>query len=169
MAFFQAAESKTKVNLFYPIQRVYIQSILPCIVFFPTFAAVVLPTRVNRVLLPCLIASLKTFSSGRTIEEWQREQSQPLLQPVLQDHERQAVNELLQYLESSPLSVCLVQRAWISLALDRPDSSFFEGEPLRVLRTLSFSDHPELQKSAALAFAEVTERRPFLSLLGFAM
>ena len=33
-------------------------------------------------------------------EEWHREQSQPLLKPALQDHERQAVNELLQYLES---------------------------------------------------------------------
>ncbi|CAO3642010.1 unnamed protein product [Cunninghamella echinulata] len=37
-------------------------------------------------------------------------------------------------------------------------TNFFEGEPLRPLSTLAYSDNVDLQRSAALAFAEITEK-----------
>lgn len=59
---------------------------------------------------------------------------------------------------------------------DRISTNFFEGSPLRALKTLSFSDNVDLQRSAALAFAEITEKEvrpverdtldPILFLLG---
>ncbi|OMH83423.1 Vacuolar protein 8 [Zancudomyces culisetae] len=55
------------------------------------------------------------------------------------DMERQAVNQLIQYFEN------------------RADVNFYEGEPLRALSTLAYSGHIELQKSAAIAFSEVSE------------
>ncbi|WFD41432.1 Vacuolar protein 8 [Malassezia psittaci] len=42
--------------------------------------------------------------------------------------------------------------------VDRSETDFFAGEPLRALSTLSFSDNVDLQRSAALAFAEITEK-----------
>lgn len=48
---------------------------------------------------------------------------------------------------------------WLSIfSLDRAETNFFEGDPLRALSTLAFSDNVELQRSAALAFAEITEK-----------
>lgn len=44
------------------------------------------------------------------------------------------------------------------LFLDRSDTNFFEGEPLQALSTLAYSDNVDLQRSAALAFAEITEK-----------
>jgi vacuolar protein 8 len=41
---------------------------------------------------------------------------------------------------------------------DRSETNFFAGEPLRALTTLSFSENVDLQRSAALAFAEITEK-----------
>lgn len=41
---------------------------------------------------------------------------------------------------------------------DRSETDFFTGDPLRSLSTLSFSDNVDLQRSAALAFAEITEK-----------
>ncbi|MBE3046420.1 hypothetical protein IMZ48_28590 [Candidatus Bathyarchaeota archaeon] len=35
---------------------------------------------------------------------------------------------------------------------------FFSGEPLRALSTLVYSDNIDLQRSASLTFAEITER-----------
>ncbi|KWU42948.1 putative VAC8-vacuolar membrane protein required for the cytoplasm-to-vacuole targeting [Rhodotorula sp. JG-1b] len=61
-------------------------------------------------------------------------------EPLLLDNEREAVADLLQYLEN------------------RQDTNFFTGEPLRALSTLSYSDNVDLQRSAALAFAEITEK-----------
>ncbi|KAL1916339.1 uncharacterized protein VTP21DRAFT_5956 [Calcarisporiella thermophila] len=61
-------------------------------------------------------------------------------EPLLQENEREAVADLLQYLEN------------------RDQTNFFEGEPLRALSTLAFSDNVDLQRSAALAFAEITEK-----------
>ncbi|CAJ0625761.1 12172_t:CDS:10, partial [Entrophospora sp. SA101] len=55
-------------------------------------------------------------------------------------NEREAVADLLTYLEN------------------RAETNFFEGDPLRALSTLAFSDNVELQRSAALAFAEITEK-----------
>ncbi|RMZ76892.1 hypothetical protein DV738_g4742, partial [Chaetothyriales sp. CBS 135597] len=63
-----------------------------------------------------------------------------LNEPALADSEREAVADLLQYLEN------------------RAETDFFSGEPLRALSTLVYSDNVELQRSASLTFAEITER-----------
>jgi hypothetical protein len=42
--------------------------------------------------------------------------------------------------------------------IDRTTTNFFSGAPLSALTTLSFSDNVDLQRSAALAFAEITEK-----------
>lgn len=63
-----------------------------------------------------------------------------LYEPVLQDSEREAVSDLLGYLEN------------------RSEVDFFTGEPLRALSTLVYSDNVDLQRSASLTFAEITER-----------
>ena len=44
----------------------------------------------------------------------------------------------------------------------RGETDFFSGEPLRALSTLVFSDNVDLQRSASLTFAEITERGTFL-------
>ncbi|EPQ64074.1 Bgt-2743, partial [Blumeria graminis f. sp. tritici] len=61
-------------------------------------------------------------------------------EPVLAESEREAVADLLQYLEN------------------RGETDFFSGEPLQALSTLVFSDNVDLQRSASLTFAEITER-----------
>ncbi|KAI5124608.1 hypothetical protein M0805_004218 [Coniferiporia weirii] len=61
-------------------------------------------------------------------------------EPLLLENEREAVADLLQYLEN------------------RTTTNFFTGSPLAALTTLSFSDNVDLQRSAALAFAEITEK-----------
>ncbi|KAI8054809.1 putative vacuolar protein 8 [Thamnidium elegans] len=63
-----------------------------------------------------------------------------LYEPLLQESEREAITGLLQYLEN------------------RNHTNFFDGQPLRALATLAFSDNVDLQRSAALAFAEITEK-----------
>ncbi|KAI9025928.1 vacuolar protein 8 [Phycomyces nitens] len=78
-------------------------------------------------------------------------------EPFLQENERFAISELLRYLEN------------------RDPNAFFEGEALDALSTLAFSTNVDLQRSAALAFAEITEKdvrpvgretlQPILSLL----
>jgi hypothetical protein len=45
--------------------------------------------------------------------------------------------------------------------LQRGETDFFSGEPLRALSTLVFSDNVDLQRSASLTFAEITERGTF--------
>ncbi|GAA5962060.1 hypothetical protein JCM21900_006978 [Sporobolomyces salmonicolor] len=61
-------------------------------------------------------------------------------EPLLLENEREAVADLLQYLEN------------------RSETNFFTGDPLRALSTLSYSENVDLQRSAALAFAEITEK-----------
>ncbi|KAH3667738.1 hypothetical protein WICMUC_005270 [Wickerhamomyces mucosus] len=61
-------------------------------------------------------------------------------QPLLAENEREAISALLQYLEN------------------RADVDFFTHGPLKALSTLVYSDNIDLQRSAALAFAEVTEK-----------
>ncbi|KAF9654285.1 ARM repeat-containing protein [Thelephora ganbajun] len=61
-------------------------------------------------------------------------------EPLLLENEREAVADLLQFLEN------------------RTNTNFFSGPPLTALTTLSFSDNVDLQRSAALAFAEITEK-----------
>lgn len=64
----------------------------------------------------------------------------------------------------------------LQICVDRTTTNFFTGSPLTALTTLSFSDNVDLQRSAALAFAEITEKEvrpvgrdtldPILFLLG---
>ncbi|KAL2197541.1 armadillo-type protein [Corynascus similis CBS 632.67] len=63
-----------------------------------------------------------------------------LYENVLAENEREAVADLLQYLEN------------------RAETDFFTGEPLRALSTLVYSENIDLQRSASLTFAEITER-----------
>ncbi|MCJ1479393.1 Vacuolar protein 8 [Lambiella insularis] len=63
-----------------------------------------------------------------------------LYEPALADSEREAVADLLQYLEN------------------RGETDFFSGEPLQSLSTLVYSENVDLQRSASLTFAEITER-----------
>ena len=44
------------------------------------------------------------------------------------------------------------------MIFQRGETDFFSGEPLRALSTLVFSDNVDLQRSASLTFAEITER-----------
>lgn len=69
-----------------------------------------------------------------------RSRDSGLYEPILQDSEREAVSDLLQYLEN------------------RSEVDFFSGDPLRALSTLVYSDNVDLQRSASLTFAEITER-----------
>ncbi|CCE66058.1 hypothetical protein TPHA_0O00890 [Tetrapisispora phaffii CBS 4417] len=64
---------------------------------------------------------------------------EPNILPI-SDNEREAVTALLGYLEDK----------------DRYD--FYSGGPLKALTTLVYSENLNLQKSAALAFAEITEK-----------
>ncbi|PSK51898.1 vacuolar protein 8 [Elsinoe australis] len=59
---------------------------------------------------------------------------------VLADSEREAVADLLNHLEN------------------RAETDFFSGEPLNALSTLVYSQNIDLQRSASLTFAEITER-----------
>jgi vacuolar protein 8 len=63
---------------------------------------------------------------------------------------------------SSTLKVCPTSKINRSVVathdLDRTTTNFFTGSPLSALTTLSFSDNVDLQRSAALAFAEITEK-----------
>ncbi|KAI5954908.1 VAC8 [Candida jiufengensis] len=61
-------------------------------------------------------------------------------QLLLAENEREAISALLQYLEN------------------RSDVDFFSNGPLRALSTLVYSENIDLQRSAALAFAEITEK-----------
>ncbi|KAI4108385.1 MAG: hypothetical protein LQ339_002287 [Xanthoria mediterranea] len=63
-----------------------------------------------------------------------------LYEPALADSEREAVSDLLGYLEN------------------RGETDFFSGDPLRSLSTLVYSENVDLQRSASLTFAEITER-----------
>ncbi|KAK9453640.1 armadillo-type protein [Dipodascopsis uninucleata] len=63
-----------------------------------------------------------------------------LYAPLLAESEREAVSVLLRYLEN------------------RGDEDFFSSGPLRALTTLVYSSNVDLQRSAALAFAEITEK-----------
>ena len=42
--------------------------------------------------------------------------------------------------------------------MQRTEYDFFAGDPLRALSTLVYSDNVDLQRSASLTFAEITER-----------
>lgn len=79
-------------------------------------------------------------------------------EPLLLENEREAVADLLQYLESTGFPLTQVAALLTTLSSDRTTTNFFTGSPLSALTTLSFSDNVDLQRSAALAFAEITEK-----------
>lgn len=100
-------------------------------------------------------------------------------EPLLLENEREAVADLLQYLESESHAASRFDTPLLKedlLIADRTTTNFFTGSPLSALTTLSFSDNVDLQRSAALAFAEITEKEvrpvgrdtldPILFLLG---
>ncbi|ODQ75705.1 hypothetical protein LIPSTDRAFT_213642 [Lipomyces starkeyi NRRL Y-11557] len=66
-----------------------------------------------------------------------------LYAPLLAESEREAVSVLLRYLENVG---------------QRGEEDFFSSGPLRALTTLVYSSNVDLQRSAALAFAEITEK-----------
>jgi vacuolar protein 8 len=78
---------------------------------------------------------------------------------VLADSEREAVADLLGFLENvhNPPITHTARRAHTD-CLQRAETDFFTGEPLRALSTLVYSDNIDLQRSASLTFAEITER-----------
>ena len=78
-------------------------------------------------------------------------------EPLLLENEREAVADLLQYLESASLLPPAATKS-LNPFKDRTTTNFFTGSPLSALTTLSFSDNVDLQRSAALAFAEITEK-----------
>lgn len=80
----------------------------------------------------CHISDCLAFIQGRSRDG--------LYEPILADTEHEAVADLLQYLEN------------------RNETDFFSGEPLRALSTLVYSNNVDLQRSASLTFAEITER-----------
>jgi len=97
---------------------------------------------------------------------------------VLADSEREAVADLLNYLENviHLHHLGLLFQKWQldhecsntythqdSHANDgghaqRAETDFFSGEPLNALSTLVYSQNIDLQRSASLTFAEITER-----------
>jgi vacuolar protein 8 len=79
-------------------------------------------------------------------------------EPLLLENEREAVADLLQYLESTSSIPTAFASKPINHIIDRTTTNFFTGSPLSALTTLSFSDNVDLQRSAALAFAEITEK-----------
>jgi hypothetical protein len=54
---------------------------------------------------------------------------------------------------------CFHLKSWLTRSpVQRAETDFFSGEPLRALSTLVYSDNIDLQRSASLTFAEITER-----------
>lgn len=82
---------------------------------------------------------------------------------ALADSEREAVADLLNYLENvldhyrthAALDAVTVQHANNT---QRAETDFFSGAPLNALSTLVYSQNIDLQRSASLTFAEITER-----------
>ncbi|PNY29303.1 Vacuolar protein 8, partial [Tolypocladium capitatum] len=81
-----------------------------------------------------------------------------LYEPVLADSEREAVADLLQYLENVRARLLRNEYSSSLTSVQRGETDFFSGEPLRALSTLVFSENIDLQRSASLTFAEITER-----------
>lgn len=77
---------------------------------------------------------------------------------ALADSEREAVADLLQYLENVRILEHLYTHPFLTSPQQRAETDFFTGDPLRSLSTLVYSENVELQRSASLTFAEITER-----------
>jgi vacuolar protein 8 len=76
---------------------------------------------------------------------------------ALAESEREAVAELLGYLENVRLEPTTDPIKHSHLP-QRAEVDFFTGPPLQALSTLVYSDNLDLQRSASLTFAEITER-----------
>lgn len=93
----------------------------------------------HALLDSCVGAKLSRYNNTGTNND-QGRGSGSEYQPLLAENEREAIAALLQYLEN------------------RSEVDFFSHGPLRALSTLVYSDNIDLQRSAALAFAEITEK-----------
>lgn len=97
-----------------------------------------------------------SFSTGRA--------ASGLYEPALAESERDAVAELLGYLENVHCPEESRSRKKPSLtAPQRTEVDFFAGEPLRALSTLVYSENVDLQRSASLTFAEITEHGTWMA------
>ena len=81
-----------------------------------------------------------------------------LYEPALADSEREAVADLLQYLENVRDYTLGTEDIATDVYHQRAETDFFSGDPLRSLSTLVYSENVDLQRSASLTFAEITER-----------
>ncbi|KAK5141946.1 Vacuolar protein 8, partial [Oleoguttula sp. CCFEE 6159] len=78
---------------------------------------------------------------------------------VLADSEREAVADLLTFLENVRAHHRVAAaRDQAYIHSQRAETDFFSGEPLNALSTLVYSQNIDLQRSASLTFAEITER-----------
>jgi hypothetical protein len=60
--------------------------------------------------------------------------------------------------------VCHDPFADLECDLQRAETDFFTGEPLNALSTLVYSQNIDLQRSASLTFAEITERGEYMDM-----
>ena len=117
------------------------------------------------ILLLRVLLYVPLFFTSHTLSSWHtfpfrvpvQSRSSQSYEPLLLENEREAVADLLQYLESAS-SFPPEATKFLNLHKDRTTTNFFTGSPLSALTTLSFSDNVDLQRSAALAFAEITEK-----------
>lgn len=77
---------------------------------------------------------------------------------MLADSEREAVADLLNFLENVGQDHAHAAGNSILTSAKRQETDFFTGEPLQALSTLVYSHNIDLQRSASLTFAEITER-----------
>ena len=134
-----------------PHCTINLRTLLPSTVQWETLQAVV-NLAVRRSSFYNLV-----FNSEFTILQVHGRRSQSY-EPLLLENEREAVADLLQYLESMEFELTIRASVQLTQSIDRTSTNFFTGSPLAALTTLSFSDNVDLQRSAALAFAEITEK-----------
>lgn len=84
---------------------------------------------------------------------------------MLADSEREAVADLLNFLENVGQDYPHAAGNSILTSAKRQETDFFTGEPLQALSTLVYSHNIDLQRSASLTFAEITERGAMISAL----
>ncbi|KAI6130667.1 vacuolar protein 8 [Pisolithus croceorrhizus] len=97
------------------------------------------PPLISDLNIECTPPALLTADENDSVNVNRTNVREDSLPTDLLDSERDAVADL-QYLEN------------------RTTTNLFQGSPLAALTTLSFSDNVDLQRSAALAFAEITEK-----------
>ena len=105
--------------------------------------------------------NLTCDTAGRLLTSPPARSKDGLYEPALADSEREAVADLLQYLENVRAFDSLSSEWSLGLMLtdtQRGETDFFSGEPLQSLSTLVYSENVDLQRSASLTFAEITER-----------